>query len=98
MSGTPVRPDWKGALRLFWSFLWRVTVLSAVAAAGLGLAGVLLLRLGAVSPKGLAHFGTDLTPLLFLGLQIEAFRRLAAVYDIRLPGGHAHEQDRRHRR
>ena len=97
MSGTPVGPDWRGALRLFWSFLWRVVALSTTAGLGLGLIGVLLLRLGAISPRGLAQAGSVASPLLFFAAQFEAFRRLAAVYDIRVPGGPG-EQDRRHRR
>jgi hypothetical protein len=98
VSGTPVGPDWKGALRLFWSFLWRVIVLSTIAGLSLGLAGVLLLRLGAITPKGFAQFGSFVSPVVFFAMQIEAFRRLAAVYDIRTLGGPSGEQDHRHRR
>ena len=98
MSGTPVRPDWNGALRLFWSFLWRVVVLSTITALGLGLAGVLLLRLGAITPLGFAKFGNVAAPLIFCVMQIEAFRRLAAAYDIRTLGGPTGEQDHRQRR
>jgi hypothetical protein len=94
----PVRPDWNGALRLFWSFLWRVVVLSTIASLGLGLAGVLLLRLGAITPKGFAQFGNVAGPVVFFVMQIEALRRLAAAYDIRTLGGPAGEQDHRHRR
>ena len=81
-----------------WSFLWRVVVLSTIAGLGLGLIGVLLLRLGAITPKGFAQFASASGPLVFFAMQIEAFRRLAAVYDIRTLGGHAGEQDHRHRR
>jgi hypothetical protein len=98
VSGTPVRPDWNGALRLFWSFLWRVVVLSTTTAMGLGLIGVVLLRLGAISPNGLSKFGNVAVPVIFFVMQIEALRRLAAVYDIRTLGGPAGEQDHRHRR
>lgn len=98
MSGTPVGPDWKGASRLFWSFLWRLAALSAVAALVLGLAGILLVRGLGMTPKALADLGTAASPVLFFVLQLEAFRRLAAAYDIRTLGGAHHEQDRRHRR
>ena len=98
MSGTPVRPDWNGALRLFWSFLWRVVVLSTIASLGLGLAGVLLLRLGAITPRGFSQFGNIAAPVVFFVMQIEALRRMAAAYDIRTLGGPAGEQDHRHRR
>jgi hypothetical protein len=98
VSGTPVGPDWGGAWRLFWSFLWRVVVLCTIAGLGLGLAGALLLRLGAVSPRDLSRFGSAAGPIVFFVMQIEAFRRLAAAYDIRTRGGSHGEQDRRHRR
>ncbi|MFI5362286.1 MAG: hypothetical protein ACHQ49_09980 [Elusimicrobiota bacterium] len=98
MSGTPVGPDWNGALRLFWSFLWRVVALSTIAGLALGLAGVLLLRLGAITSQGFAQFGAAASPFLFIAVQIEAFRRLAAAYDIRTLGGPAGEQDHRGRR
>ena len=98
MSGTPVGPDWKGAVRLFWSFLWRVTVLSAVATMVLGLAGILLVRGLGLPPKAFAQIAVFVSPIIFFVLQIEAFRRLAAAYDIRTLGGHSGEQDRRHRR
>jgi hypothetical protein len=98
VSGTPVGPDWKGAGRLFWSFLWRLAALSAAASLVLGLTGVLLLRSGALSPKGFAQMGSVVSPIVFFVLQLEAFRRLAAAYDIRLKGGPHGEQNHRHRR
>ncbi len=98
MSGTPVGPDWKGALRLFWSFLWRLAVLSAVASLVLGLTGVLLIGAFGMSRMGFASIATAASPVVFFVLQIEAFRRLAAAYDIRTHGGPPGEQERRHRR
>ncbi len=98
MSGTPVGPDWEGACRLFWSFLWRLAALSAAAALVLGLTGILLVRGLGMAPKAFAVVGSIASPLVFFVLQIEAFRRLAAAYDIRMKGGSPGEQDRRHRR
>ena len=98
MSGTPVGPDWKGACRLFWSFLWRLAVLSAAATMVLALTGVLLLRGFGMAPKSFSVLGSIASPIVFFVLQIEAFRRLAAAYDIRMKGGSHGEQDRRHRR
>ncbi len=98
MSGTPVGPDWKGASRLFWSFLWRVIVLSTIASLALGLICVLLFRLGMITPMELSRLGNVAAPVIFFVMQIEALRRLAAAYDIRTLGGHAGEQDHRHRR
>jgi hypothetical protein len=98
MTGTRIGPDWNGALRLFWSFLWRVVVLSTIASLALGLVCVLLFRLGMISPAGLSKLGNAAAPVIFFVMQIEALRRLAAAYDIRTLGGHAGEQDHRHRR
>jgi hypothetical protein len=98
VSGTPVGPDWNGALRLFWSFLWRLAALSAVATLVLGLTGILLVRGLGMAPKSFAMLGSVASPVIFFVLQIEAFRRLAAAYDIRTHGGHSGEQNRRHRR
>jgi hypothetical protein len=98
VSGTRIGPDWNGALRLFWSFLWRVVALSTVSSLGLGLVCVLLLRLGAITPLGFSKFGNVAIPVIFFVMQIEALRRLAAAYDIRTLGGPAREQDHRHRR
>ena len=98
MSGTRIGPDWNGALRLFWSFLWRVVVLSTIASLGLGLICALLLRLGAITPKGFTQIANPAAAVIFFVMQIEALRRLAAVYDIRTLGGPAREQDHRHRR
>jgi hypothetical protein len=98
MSGTRIGPDWNGALRLFWSFLWRMVVLSTIASLGLGLICVLLLRLGAITPTGFSKFGNVAVPVIFFAMQIEALRRLAAAYDIRTLGGPAPEQDHRQRR
>ena len=98
MSGTPVGPDWKGALRLFWSFLWRLAALSAAATLVLGLTGLLLVRGLGMAPRSFAVVGSIASPIVFFVLQLEAFRRLAAAYDIRTWGGSRGEQDRRHRR
>jgi hypothetical protein len=98
VSGTRIGPDWNGALRLFWSFLWRVVALSTAAALGLGLVCVLLFRVGLISQVALSKLGNVSVAAIFFVMQIVAFRRLAAVYDIRTLGGPAREQDHRHRR
>jgi len=59
--------------------------------------------LGALKWLGMPpRYGLNAMPYLTLGILIysgyEACRRLFDVYDIRLPGGHAGEQNHRHRR
>jgi len=97
-SGTRIGPSWNGAMRLFWSFLWRVVALSTVTGLALGLLCALLLRLGLITSVGFAKIADSAMAIIFFVMQIEAFRRLAAVYDIRTLGGHEVEQDHRHRR
>lgn len=97
MSGTPVAADWRGGLRLWWSFTWRLAAALFLASAAMALAGYLLVSAG-MSGKTYLRLFSPLGTLLFFVLQIDSFRRLAGAYDISIPGGSSHEQDRRHRR
>ena len=97
-TGTRIGPSWNGAMRLFWSFLWRVVALSTVTGLALGLICALLLRVGLITAVGFAKIADAAMAVIFFVMQIEAFRRLTTVYDIRTLGGSEGEQDHRHRR
>ncbi|HAZ07224.1 MAG TPA: hypothetical protein DCZ01_01595 [Elusimicrobia bacterium] len=97
MSGTQVAADWRGGLRLWWSFTWRLAAALLLASSVMVLAGYLLVSAG-MSGKTYIRLSSPLGTLLFFVLQIDSFRRLAGAYDIRIPGGPSHEQDHRHRR
>lgn len=95
MSGTPLaRPD---AWRFWWSFTWRQAAAMVLSTIALGIVLSALKWLG-VPPRLLLAAMPYLTFGIVLYSGYEACRRLLGVYDIRLQGGPAGEQDHRHRR
>ncbi|MEQ1917640.1 MAG: hypothetical protein ABL955_00450 [Elusimicrobiota bacterium] len=95
MSGTPLaRPS---AWRLWWSFTWRQATVAILSTIAFGIVASALKWLG--FPPG---YILDVMPYMTFGIVLysgyEACRRLLIIYDIRLPGGPAGEQDHRHRR
>ena len=74
--------EWRGALRLWWSFAWRQAAYMAALTIGLSLVGWLWITLG-LSSRAFAA----LSPLVFLALvllaQVDTFRRLIRLYGIR---------------
>ena len=95
MSGTPLaRPD---AWRLWWSFTWR-QALVILAANAVMWAGFFGLKAAGLPPELLIKVHPYLNVAIIVYSGYEACRRLFFIYDIRLKGGHAGEQDHRHRR
>jgi hypothetical protein len=95
LSGTPLaRP---AVWRLWWSFTWRQAA-AYCAAAGVMWASFGALKWAGVPPIRLLEAYPWLTVAAVVFSGYEACRRLFSVYDIRLHGAHADEQNHRNRR
>lgn len=89
---------WKGAGKLFWSFLWRQVIALALSSLLVGLFIGALRQLGLVRPVLVFDVMPFLTTSLVAFSCVASFRSLLSKYDVRSHAHHAADAAKHHRR